>query len=52
MFTDGSKRHRPLKGMKSKVKLVSDRDYGFRNDDRYIEAIYRNCASLPLHPGS
>jgi len=37
-----------LEGMNNKVKLVSHRSYGFRNDDRYIEAIYHNCAGLPL----
>jgi transposase len=37
-----------LEGMNNKVKLVSHRSYGFRNDDRYIEAIYHNCARLPL----
>lgn len=37
-----------LEGMNNKVKLVSHRSYGFRNDDRYIEAIYHNCAALPL----
>ena len=37
-----------LEGMNNKVKLVSHRSYGFRNDDRYIEAIYHNCAKLPL----
>jgi len=41
-----------LEGMNNKVKLVSHRSYGFRNDDRYIEAIYHNCASLPLPPDS
>ena len=25
---------------------------GFRNDDRYIEAIYHNCGKLPLPPES
>jgi transposase len=39
-----------LEGMNNKVKLVSHRSYGFRNDDRYIEAIYHNCAHLPLPP--
>jgi transposase len=37
-----------LEGMNNKVKLVSHRSYGFRNDDRYIEAIYHNCGALPL----
>jgi transposase len=37
-----------LEGMNNKVKLVSHRSYGFRNDDRYIEAIYHNCANLHL----
>jgi transposase len=37
-----------LEGMNNKVKLVSHRSYGFRNDDRYIEAIYHNCGNLPL----
>jgi len=37
-----------LEGMNNKVKLVSHRSYGFRNDDRYIEAIYHNCGKLPL----
>jgi transposase len=37
-----------LEGMNNKVKLVSHRSYGFRNADRYIEAIYHNCADLPL----
>jgi transposase len=37
-----------LEGMNNKVKLVSHRSYGFRNDDRYIEAIYHNCGHLPL----
>jgi transposase len=41
-----------LEGMNNKVKLVSHRSYGFRNDDRYIEAIYHNCAALPLPPDS
>jgi transposase len=41
-----------LEGMNNKVKLVSHRSYGFRNDDRYIEAIYHNCAGLPLPPDS
>jgi len=41
-----------LEGMNNKVKLVSHRSYGFRNDDRYIEAIYHNCAGLPLPPES
>jgi len=31
-------------GINNKVKLVSHRDYGFRNEDRYIEVIYRNRA--------
>ena len=39
-----------LEGMNNKVKLVSHRSYGFRNDDRYIAAIYHNCADLPLPP--
>jgi transposase len=39
-----------LEGMNNKVKLVSHRSYGFRNDDRYIEAIYHNCGWLPLPP--
>jgi transposase len=39
-----------LEGMNNKVKLVSHRSYGFRNDDRYIEAIYHNCGDLPLPP--
>lgn len=39
-----------LEGMNNKVKLVSHRSYGFRNDDRYIEAIYHNCGHLPLPP--
>ena len=34
--------------LQGKVKLVSHRSYGFRNDDRYIEAIYHNCGHLPL----
>ncbi len=37
-----------LEGMNNKVKLVSHRSYGFRNDERYIEAIYHNCGALPL----
>ncbi len=37
-----------LEGMNNKVKLVSHRSYGFRNDQRYIEAIYHNCGKLPL----
>jgi transposase len=37
-----------LEGMNNKVKLLSHRSYGFRSDDRYIEAIYHNCANLPL----
>ena len=41
-----------LEGMNNKVKLVSHRSYGFRNDDRYIEAIYHNCGDLPLPPDS
>jgi transposase len=41
-----------LEGMNNKVKLVSHRSYGFRNDDRYIEAIYHNCGKLPLPPES
>jgi len=36
-----------LKGMNNKVKLVSHRCYGFRNDDRYIEAIYHNGGCCP-----
>lgn len=40
-----------LEGMNNKVKLVSHRSYGFRNDQRYIEAIYHNCANLPLPAG-
>jgi len=40
-----------LEGMNNKVKLVSHRSYGFRNDDRYIEAIYHNCGNLPLPDG-
>jgi len=40
-----------LEGMKNKVKLVSHRSYGFRNDDRYIEAIYHNCGNLPPPEG-
>lgn len=40
-----------LEGMNNKIKLVSHRSYGFRNDDRYMEAIYHNCAALPLPPG-
>ena len=39
-----------LEGMNNKVKLVSHRSYGFRNDDRYIEAIYHNCGNLLLPP--
>lgn len=39
-----------LEGMNNKVKLVSHRSYGFRNDDRYIEAIYHNCGNLALPP--
>ena len=39
-----------LEGMNNKVKLVSHRSYGFRSDDRYIEAIYHNCAALPMPP--
>jgi len=39
-----------LEGMNNKVKQVGHRSYGFRNDDRYIEAIYHNCAGLPLPP--
>jgi transposase len=39
-----------LEGMNNKVKLVSHRSYGFRNDDRYIEAIYHNCGNLTLPP--
>jgi len=39
-----------LEGMNNKVKLVSHRSYGFRNAERYIEAIYHNCAALPLPP--
>ena len=27
------------------------RSYGFRNDDRYIEAIYHNRGNLPLPDG-
>lgn len=41
-----------LEGMNNKVKLVSHRSYGFRNDDRYMEAIYHNCGKLPLPPES
>lgn len=41
-----------LEGMNNKVKLVSHRSYGFRNDARYIEAVYHNCARLPLPPES
>jgi transposase len=41
-----------LEGMNNKVKLVSHRSYGFRNADRYIEAIYHNCGKLPLPPDS
>jgi transposase len=41
-----------LEGMNNKVKLVSHRSYGLRNDDRYIEAIYHNCGALPLPPDS
>ena len=37
-----------LEGMNNKVKLVSHRSYGSRNDDRYIEAIYHNCGHLSL----
>ena len=37
-----------LEGMNNKIKLVSHRSYGFRNDHRYIEAVYHNCAKLPL----
>jgi transposase len=37
-----------LEGMNNKVKLVSHRSYGFRSGDRYIEAIYHNCANLLL----
>lgn len=40
-----------LEGMNNKVKLVSHRSYGFRNDARYMEAIYHNCGALPLPPG-
>ena len=39
-------------GVNNKIKLVSHRSYGFRNDDRYIEAIYHNCSALPLPPDS
>ena len=41
-----------LEGMNNKVKRVSHRSYGFRNDDRYMEAIYHNGAGLPLPPES
>lgn len=41
-----------LEGVNNKIKLVSHRSYGFRNDDRYIEAIYHNCSALPLPPDS
>ena len=41
-----------LEGMNNKVTLVSHRSYGFRNDDRHIEAIYHDCAGLPLPPDS
>lgn len=37
-----------LEGLNNKVKMVSHRSYGFRNDDRYIAAIYHNCANLRL----
>ena len=40
-----------LEGMNNKVKLVSHRSFGFRNDERYIEAIYHNCGNLPLPDG-
>jgi transposase len=40
-----------LEGMNNKVKLVSHRSFGFRNEDRYIEAIYHNCGNLPLPEG-
>lgn len=40
-----------LEGMNNKVKLVSHRSFGFRNDERYIEAIYHNCGNLPLPEG-
>lgn len=39
-----------LEGVNNKIKLVSHRSYGFRNDERYIEAIYHNCSALPLPP--
>ena len=39
-----------LEGMNNKLKLASHRSYGFRNDDRYIEAIYHNCGDLSLPP--
>ena len=41
-----------LEGVNNKVKLVSHRSYGFRNRDRYIEAIYHNRGALPLPPES
>ena len=41
-----------LEGVNNKIKLVSHRSYGFRNDERYIEAIYHNCSALPLPPDS
>lgn len=40
--------HGALERMTNKVKLVSHRSYGFRNDNRYLEAIYLNCGNLPL----
>lgn len=39
-----------LEAMNNKVKLVSRRRYGFRNDDRHIDAIDHNCGAVPL-PG-
>jgi hypothetical protein len=33
--------------MNNKVKLVARRSDGFQNDDRYVEAIYHNCANWP-----
>jgi len=39
-------------GMNNKVKVISQRAYGFRRTDYYITAIWHGCGHLPLEPAS
>ena len=41
-------RHADLEGMNNKVKPADHRSYDFRDDRRYIQAIYHYCGKLPL----